>query len=158
LKNCKYAKTLYKSEIVDSQTGEVLKESKFSKERQEPEYLKMYLNTLTELVGLTKGSTQILLKCLQYMSFADEGNIIRFGIDIKKEICESCNISIGTLNNAISNFAKQNIFIRKCTSVYIVNPRYFGRGRYSDLLQVQKAIIDYKNKTLTPMAISDKSI
>lgn len=151
MKRYKSAKVLYKSEIVDAQTGEILKETKFSKEKQEPEYFKMYLNTLTELVGLTKGSTEILLVSLRYMSFADEGNIIRFGTDIKKEICESCNIGIGTLNNSISNFARLNIFTRKCTSVYIVNPRYFGRGNYSDLLQVQKAIIDYKNKTLTPI-------
>jgi hypothetical protein len=95
---------------------------------KEPKYLKIYLNTLPELVELTKGSIHILLVCLKYMSSSDEGNIIIFRVDIKNKICESCNIAIGTLNNAISNFAKQNIFTRKYNSVYIVNPKYFGIG------------------------------
>lgn len=120
--------------IVDKETGEVLSAvAKRVCETQE-EFLKIYLNSIDDLITLDNRLFQILLVCLKRAKFSDgknkEGNEI-FNNDKFKYECRKLidpTLSNNAINKYVSRLTASNMLIRINKGSFILNPRYFVKG------------------------------
>jgi len=146
-------KITYKSDTVtiDRETGEVLKQENTTHIRisTEPNYIKLYINTLLAFKDLPKTLNPILLEFLTYMTYADSsskrgGQIIMTNSYMKKSIAQNLNLTIDSINKGLFKLEKAKIFKRIDVGTYQVNPHLFGRGEWKDIRAV-RATFDFNN-------------
>ncbi len=133
------AKLVYQGEktTVDKNTGEVLKEenSKVVKIPSEPSFIKLYVEDISKLYNLPRGTDKLLFELLKHMSY--EGQIC-LNSGMKRIISEKLNIqNTRTIDNNLSKFVKAKILDRVETGVYIANPNLFGKGSWSDIYKLR---------------------
>jgi len=135
---------------VDNETGEVLKAvtktSNVSIVEREPDYVKLYIKDLSDLANVPKFATPVLYEFVKRIGY-DNQLILNAGIkrQIQDSLKKSNNpTSMGSINNAITCFIQNNIFIRKDTGIYLANANYFGRGAWKDIQSI-KLTIDYNS-------------
>lgn len=120
----------------------------------EPNYIKLYLDTVLYLSDLPKGYNSILLGFLKYMTYSNPNNahggqIIYFNSAMKKDIAKELNVSIARVNQAISDFTKGKILERIDTGTYRVNPYLFGKGDWQDIAEIRmKVVFNAEGKTV----------
>ncbi|MDY4500867.1 replication/maintenance protein RepL [Fusobacterium gastrosuis] len=139
------------TEIVDHQTGEVtqsIKETEFINSK-EPNYIKLYVDTLLTFKNLSKSLNPILLEFLKYMSYASiadgtGGQIIYVNAHMKKLIANATGLKIDRINKALTEFVKANVFKRIATGTYQVNPYLFGKGEWKDIKSI-RATFDFNS-------------
>ncbi len=137
-----------KKEIINYETGELLieeKDTSYSFER-EPDYIKIYLQDIIKLNNLPKSLNNILNSILKRTDYDNEIILIA---DKKKKILKELNIKAITLDVAITSLTKKKILIRRGRGVYILNPHYFGRGKWKDIQALRMTITYDKNKGRT---------
>ena len=100
----------------------------------EPNYIKVYLDTVLYLTDLPKGLNSILYAFLKRMSY---GNQLIVNAALKRQIASELNLSISSINNALSKFVKGKILFRKDTGLYLVNPHLFGKGEWKDIAKIR---------------------
>ncbi|MGH0770026.1 replication/maintenance protein RepL, partial [Bacillus paranthracis] len=88
----------------------------------EPNYIKVYLDTILYLKDLPKGLNSILYAFLKRMSY---GNQLVVNAALKRQIAKELGLSLSSINNAISKFVKGELLIREDTGLYKVNPHLF---------------------------------
>jgi len=146
-------KITYKTDIVtiDHETGEVLKEETATHIRisSEPNYIKLYINTLLAFKDLPKTLNPILLEFLTYMTYADIGSkrggqIIMTNSYMKKNIAENLNLTLDSINKGLFKLEKAKIFKRIDLGTYQVNPHLFGKGEWKDIKAI-RATFDFNN-------------
>lgn len=134
-------------EIVTQQVneqGEYLSESKtttFSVEK-EPDYVKLYIKDILRLTDIPKSGNAILFAVLRRMSY--NGEIALF-LPIKKGIALELGIQEGTVSKAVELFTNKSILIRKDRGLYIVNPFFFGKGKWEDIRKIRIEIVYSEN-------------
>jgi hypothetical protein len=111
----------------------------------EPNYVKLYLDTVLYLSDLPKGYNGILFAFLKYMTYSNStntygGQIIYFNAAMKKAIANELNVSISRINQAITDFTKGKILERMDVGTYRVNPHLFGKGDWQDIAEVRMKI------------------
>ncbi|WP_412839914.1 replication/maintenance protein RepL [Bacillus paranthracis] len=112
----------------------------------EPNYIKVYLDTILYLKDLPKGLNSILYAFLKRMSY---GNQLVVNAALKRQIAKELGLSLSSINNAISKFVKGELLIRKDTGLYKVNPHLFGKGDWKDIAKIRLEIVfDPKGKTI----------
>ena len=132
---------LIEKTIIDNQTGEVLKEEA-EKEvyiEKEPDFVKIYLDDLSYMKNLPKWVNKILYELLKIMNYENE---IILNSSIKERISKKLNLksnknAVQLINNSISNFVKKGILLQKERGIYIANPKYFGKGAWSDIKRLR---------------------
>lgn len=130
-------------EIVTQQVnehGEYLSESKtttFSVEK-EPDYVKLYIKDILRLTDIPKSGNAILFAVLRRMSYNSE---IALFSPIKRGIASELGISEVTVEKAVELFTKKSILIRKERGLYIVNPFFFGKGKWEDIRKIRFEIV-----------------
>lgn len=127
-----------------SSDGEILDEVKKTEITQfktdvEPDFIKLYTKDITKLFGLPKSSNSILYQLLRVM---DYDNCVALGKHRKEAIANELGITTSTLYNIISIFCKEKIMIRISATEYILNPNLFGKGRWTDIKQLQ-VLLEY---------------
>ena len=140
-------KILLQVEEVDRETGEILKVQHTYTVPKEPDYVKLYLDTLgifTKNEGLDKSLNDLLLATLKRMTYATEEQVVIMNSYIKKAIAEECNKSVKRLEQAITIWVKENIMIRVGRGVYKINPYIFGKGDWRDIYNI-RASFDFAN-------------
>jgi len=137
MKNITYLDT--KTEVkVDLETGKAI-ESTEQRERtvkveQEPNFIKLYLQDICKLNDIPKTGSKLLNELLKYTSY---DNKILLPSAIKKEIAKKLDTTVGTLDNALSKLTKKEILRREGTGVYILNPFFFGKGKWTDIKKIR---------------------
>lgn len=140
-----------KNEKIDYETGEI-KESITKlqyKIPQEEDYVKIYLKHINYLNNLPQGLDSIIYELLKYVSYS---NKIVINSSIKRQISNSIGKSFNTVNQYITNLVKHEILLREDVGMYILNPCFYGKGRWEDILKLRKEInisISYKENQYT---------
>lgn len=109
---------------------------------KEPNYIKVYLDTILYLKDLPKGLNGILTAFLKRMSY---GNQLVLNAALKRQIAKEVGLSMSSINNAITKFVKGEILIREDTGLYRVNPHLFGKGDWSDIAKIRLEVVFDKN-------------
>ncbi|ENL4423922.1 MULTISPECIES: replication/maintenance protein RepL [Bacillus cereus group] len=112
----------------------------------EPNYIKVYLDTILYLKDLPKGLNSILYAFLKRMSY---GNQLVVNAALKRQIAKELELSLSSINNAISKFVKGELLIREDTGLYKVNPHLFGKGDWKDIAKIRlEVVFDSEGKTI----------
>lgn len=107
----------------------------------EPDYVKLYIQDIGRLKNFTSAQNKILLAFMRYVGYK---NVIPAYKPIKMLIAKELNISIETVNKAVTEFKKKGIFIPIARGIYIADPELFGRGKWADIKNL-RLIIDYNS-------------
>lgn len=112
----------------------------------EPNYIKLYLDTILYLKDLPKGLNGTLNAFLKRMSY---GNQLVINAALKRQIAKELDLSLSSINNAISKFVKGDLLIREDTGLYLVNPHLFGKGDWKDIAKIRLEVtFDAEGKTI----------
>lgn len=142
---------------IDHTTGEITSQEFIHRYSNEPAYIKLYLDCISQLNGFSKSLNPILVEFLKYMTYADRhlndgGQIIYLNGQLKREIAKATGKTVKRIEQAITDFCKAKIFKRIATSTYQVNPYLFGKGDWKDIKNI-RATIDFGAKTVENLEI-----
>ncbi|MDJ0903291.1 MAG: replication/maintenance protein RepL [Xenococcus sp. MO_188.B8] len=96
----------------------------------EPPFIKLYIEDLTAILKLPKGTKDLLYSLLMKMDYE---NIVTLTSRSKKEIAERVNIKIQTFDNYLRKLVDAGIFKRIGRGEYKVNPNLFARGDWGNI-------------------------
>lgn len=129
----------------DTLTGEILERTQnvFSSQKldKEPAFVKMYINDLGAWQGLTKTETELLYKLT---GTVDYDGIIQVTTYTKNKICLALKIKPQSFANALSTLVSKLILQRlegAPKQVFTLNPFYFGKGDWKDIIEQRKAFV-----------------
>jgi hypothetical protein len=119
---------------------------------KEPDYIKLYLNTLLVFKDLPKQMSPLLLELLKLMSYADPdsdhgGQLIQLTGFSKKSIATRLNIKINTIDHALVKLKKAGIIKQLGPGAFQANPHMFGRGEWLDIKAI-RAKFDFNAGTV----------
>lgn len=119
---------------------------------QEPDYIKLYLNTLLTFKDLPKQMSPLLLELLKLMSYADPeadhgGQLIQLTGFSKKSIANRLNIKINTIDHGLLKLKRSGILKQLGPGAYQANPNMFGRGEWLDIKAI-RAKFDFNAGTV----------
>lgn len=103
----------------------------------EPEYIKLYLNDIGKLNGLSPASNKVLLELIRGMSY---NNVIPVYMPIKKMIANKLGISIHAVEKSVKEFYNKGLFVRAARGVYVADPNLFGKGKWNDIKKLRLTI------------------
>ena len=147
----------YERTKIDYTTGEITSQEFIHRYGAEPAYVKLYLDCLCDLKGLSKSLNPILIELLKHMSYAgkDEefgGQLIYLNSVLKRNICKVVKRSMIRLDQALGDFCKAQILKRVARGTYQVNPYLFGKGDWKDIKNI-RATIDFGARTIENLEI-----
>jgi len=118
--------------IVDRQDGQIFRTEIITRKRVTADkFVQLYLDNFGALMGIEgEGEYRLILWCAKNMNY-DTNEVIIVNA-LKKRIAAECDLSPYTINNAVSALVSKNLLLRKDTSIYMLNPNYFFRGRIED--------------------------
>ena len=137
--------------VTDETTGEVkvsqTKNRRHIRYSKEPSFIKLYLDHLSRFVGLQLSLNPILIELLKCATYADKseefgGMILYLNKPLKSDIAKKCGLSLGRVDNAVSEFVKKGYMRRLELGKYQFNPYYFGKGEWADIENI-RATFDY---------------
>ena len=131
-------KTTFEQQTVDIRTGEVIKTYSESVVQREPDYVKLYLESITKLNDVQGWTDPILHELLRLMNY---GNEIVLNAAVKKRMALGLEISTRTIDNALSMLVKKNIIFRVDTGLYKGNPFLFGKGEWRDIRELRMTVV-----------------
>ena len=142
-------KAVYR-EVTLTPEGEVTALKEVYRERDEPDFVKLYIDCVFTVKGVKKGFNPIFVAFLEYMSYSDinsqyGGQIIYVNKAMKAAIAQKVGLSLVSVNNAITDFVKNGIFKRVDVGTYQVNPNIVGRGKWSNIKNI-RATFDFGNR------------
>ncbi len=123
-------------QIVDKHTGE-LKELKQTRTVTLDEFIMIFFAGCPDLLKLRGIHLKVLICCWKFSSYnpenETEGNLIH-NDPMFKEKCRTFGLDApsASIDNAISYLGRNGYLIKKCKGAYLLNPKYFFKGRLSD--------------------------
>lgn len=124
-------------QVIDGQTGELLEvehsEGTRTIYKQEPSYIKLYIQDLLYMVDMPKGLTNVVYALLENVQFANKGLRIYLPTGLKKELIEKLGTTRAAFDNALTKLCKGQIIRRESVGVYALNPYFFGKGEWKDI-------------------------
>ena len=141
----KVIKELQRTDVVDAETGEVKSSNEVRRTfsvSKEPAFVKMYLDDLGMLHGLSRSNISVLHSLLKHMNFADDDipQAVLVNSFLKKQILmENPNLNhTQTVTNSISELKKAGILEELGRGAYRFNPFLFGRGEWKDIERLRE--------------------
>ena len=105
---------------------------------KEPPFIKLYLDDLSRLNGLTSVQRTILNMVMKYASYGNELVVTKKTRDI---ILKEGDIALGSFKNALSVLVQKELLYKGSKrSIYVINPLLAFKGRIGDRA---KLIITY---------------
>ncbi len=130
--------------VTNEITGEVLSSESqsitISKLDKEPPYVKMYINDIGLWQGLSPGETAILY---QVSSAVDYDGIVSLSKYHKDKIKKILKVSDGFIRNTVTKLVAKHILLKTeaYSGVYKLNPYWFGKGDWKDIIEKRKAFV-----------------
>ena len=133
----------------DKETGEILSVRKEQKVQDvyyntEPEYIKIYIHTVSFLHGLIGKQDKILFEIAKTMSYAgdDEGQVVTLTKYVKNKIAQNVGCTLQYVSDTVSDLCKKQLLIKigkpkERTCAYQVNPKYIAKGHWKDIKELQ---------------------
>lgn len=129
---------------IDRETGEVVSERTVTYDvmpaSDEPDYVKLYVRAwvvFKGMHGINPTDSDVLAALLQYMSYAQNGQIVYTSAAMKRVITEQLHCSMGAVNNALTRLAKHGVLKRVDRGAYQVNPELVGKGPWADIKRLR---------------------
>jgi hypothetical protein len=112
----------------------------------EPPFVKLYLDTVSYLMDVPKGCSNVLYELLRYIPYTNEGEDPYFAINssIKRIIASKLGCSMSKVEHALTDFVGKKILFRVDTGLYLFNPELFGRGEWKHIKQLRLSVV-YNN-------------
>jgi len=104
--------------------------------KQEPEFVKVYLQDITKLLNLPSTCKDITYGLLQIMGY---DGIIRLTLPTKIRICEQLKIKETVFKNYLTLLIKQGIIRRLGRCEYEMDPKLFAKGQWKDIFKRREA-------------------
>lgn len=126
--------------LVKKEDGSFLEEKKVTTSfmEREPDYVKLYIKDILRLSDIPNSGNSILFAILKRMTY---NNDIALYAPVKREIATELDLKEVTVSKAIELFASKSILIRKDRGLYIINPYFFGRGKWEEIRKIRLEII-----------------
>ena len=131
--------------IGEKESGEILQD--FVIERTcdtQEEFLKIYLNSIEDLSKIDHQTFEVLLIVLRRARFVDKEDVMGnefFNNDIfKHEVKMKLGLKDNAINKYVSNLTKAKILLRVNKGSYILNPRYFLKGKMTDKTRMELVV------------------
>jgi len=123
--------------LVTDENGEITAKTQTSvfNVPTEPPFVKMYLSDILYLKDMPRGLNPVLhifLKNIQYNS-----NKLILNSSLKKQMANEINLSVATLEKALTQFVKANILSREDKGIYVFNPYLFGCGTWTNIKEIR---------------------
>lgn len=140
-------------EILDCETGEILRRKKFTSAliEKEPPHVKIYLEDIAKINDLPPAAAKVLNILVQNMGY---NNMVPMLKPFKEVICRSLDIKMNTLEKVIALLKEKHILHVFARGLYILDPYLFAKGRWEDIKNL-RLIIEYDkdgNRKLTSNA------
>lgn len=105
---------------------------------KEPPFIKLYLDDLSRLNGLTSVQRTVLNMVMKYASYGNELVVTK---KTRDTILKEGNIALGSFKNALSVLVQKELLYKgNKRSIYVINPLLAFKGRIGDRA---KLIITY---------------
>lgn len=112
----------------------------------EPNFIKLYLDTLSTFMGVSKNLNPVLIELAKCMSYAGGdkygGQVVYLNSVQKRDIAEKLGIKVDTVTHAIKNLIENKMIKRVARETYQINPLIFGKGDWKDIINI-RADIDF---------------
>lgn len=131
--------------LLDNHTGEIL-EYYQTKKVSIDEFIMVFFSNYPQLMKLKGVYLKVLMCCWKYSSYnaecEEEGNLV-YNNACFKEYCRQDGLEApdASIDNAISYLAKEGLLIKKCRGTYLLDPRYFFKGKLSKRSRIMYNII-----------------
>jgi len=139
--------------VTEKSTGEIIQNREVLTRRlpKEENFVKLYLNHITSLIGLPPSSAGVLLYIVREMPYTNEF-VINPGI--RKRIAIEVGIKSRTVSSVITSLVKKTLLVRVKDEqgIFMVNPMIFAKGNWSQIQEIQTTYTYRKNE----MEISTK--
>lgn len=128
--------------------GEVIvqKRQEVSNFEAEPPYVKLYLQDIGRLNGLSSSEQRLLNELVFNMGY---NNVVPGYKPIKEIIAAKIGMAYNTLDKCIKELHKKGILIRKARGFYIMDPNLFGRGTWKDIQKIRMVVEYHPDGTKT---------
>lgn len=131
--------------IVNEKTGEIVSAVIKTTCVSTDDFIKLYLDSIDDLIDLDPRLLQILLVCVKHSTFSKmnglEGNFFSNNRILKdnciKVIKTKKPLKDGSINVYIHRLAKLKIILRYCQGTYVLNPKYFFKGTITNKARLQ---------------------
>lgn len=129
----KNIRQVIETEILDVETGEITtsKKTHISSVTIEENYVKLFCNCLSKIVGLTQAEADVFHSIITTMGY---NNMVCFSGPARELISQSLGISQKTLEKAVKELKDREIIIpikmngKTRRGWYVVNPNYVAKG------------------------------
>lgn len=123
---------------------------------EEPPYYKVYLQDLSNVMGLNPTEKAVFEALCANMSFTNMVVLIK---PIKEILCNITGKRFDTVKSAIISLTRKGMLIRKDRAVYLVNPKYAARGHWADI-KALRLTIEYNDegRHVEVVKVSSKAI
>ncbi|MDH0939268.1 replication/maintenance protein RepL [Aeromonas caviae] len=123
---------------VDHSTGEVVstEETNVIRIPREPPYVKMYIDDLSRIVGLSAGAQSVLY---ELASKIDYEGIVTITKGTRNRIAEKTGLKETTVRNRISDLVAARIMMKAGYCEYEMNPDLFAKGDWQDIHKRRQA-------------------
>lgn len=109
--------------VIEEETIEKYK-SKIAK--KEPLFVKMYLDDIDKFSGLSEKESAVMLNLIKIANF--ESNEVYLNAGIKQDLGKHLGVTINYIDKTLTKLCKKNLFTRRVTGTYKLNPFIFGYG------------------------------
>lgn len=140
------------SNVIDIETGEILSQTseEIKTKAKEPDFVKVYLNTIMTFNGIKNITTDFLLMLCNYITYANnEKTQMRCILNkmVKDEMAQQLNISNSMVDKNIKKCIDAGILFKtEYRATFIVNPFLFARGEWRNIKSLQTEF-DFINGT-----------
>lgn len=138
--------------IIDVETGQIIQQTseEIKTKSKEPDFVKIYLNTVMSFNGIKNITSDFLLLLCNYITYANNDKIqMRCILNkmIKEEMAQQLNIKINMIEKYIRKCVDAGILFKtEYRGTYIVNPFLFARGEWKNIKSLQTEF-DFVNGT-----------
>lgn len=105
---------------------------------QEPPFVKMYLQDILYLKDMPRGLNPVLTILLKNIQWGS--NKLILNSSLKKQMANEINLSVATIEKAITKFIKAEILFREDKGIYLFNPYLFGCGYWTDIKEIRTEV------------------
>lgn len=129
--------------VINKDDGEILRSEIITRKRISAEkFVQLYLDDFGGLMNV-KGDSEykVLLWIAKSMNF--ETNEVVLTLAIKKRIAIETGLQVTTLSNTISSLYQKQLIIRVDSTIYMLNPKFFFKGRVEDRMVLVRTMQYY---------------
>ena len=137
----------HKRSVVDPNSGEVISnlEEKVVRLPSEPPFVKMYLDDISQIVGLTPRYKSLLMLMIRKMDYEC---MITLTPRTRKIMAQELGLGDGSFRNDLTDLVKTGIVRRVASNEFQANPIYFARGDWSSVCKKRREfVMQVKYKT-----------